>query len=165
MSKEFKAGDKVYCLMQHCEPKIYTVVVSDFNAVCPLTIETNDTFTVEGKLMHYSRMSYLIHATKENYDLLCKLHPNHVWEEPNKPTPPKKVIQSMLDDGWKYVPCLVTDTYLNKNNRIELISDIYDYAERPFRADITAWTYALPFDPQTGKVIIDYIDGNVVLGD
>lgn len=163
----FKAGDKVYCLINDCETKIYTVEQNVNAILYPVAIETGIMFTIEGKLYESSDIPSLIHATKENYDLLCKLYPNIEWEEPNKPATPKEVIQAMLDDGWVGVPCWVAVNckYLDKNSRIELVLDIHDDAERPFRADITAWTYALPFDPQTGKAIIDYIDGNVVLGD
>lgn len=99
MIKEFKAGDKVYCLGHDWETKIYTVERAVYASQYPVAIETNDTFTVEGKLYKYSEVPSMVYATKENYDLLCKLFPNQAWERPPEQPTPKEVIQAMLDDG------------------------------------------------------------------
>lgn len=84
MIKEFKAGDKVYCLGHDWETKIYTVELAASASHYPVAIETRDTFTVEGKLYESSEVPSLVYATKENYDLLCKLFPNQAWEKPHE---------------------------------------------------------------------------------
>ena len=147
----FKVGDKVYCLMNDGKTKIYTVEQDVSVGHYPIAIETGTTFTVEGKLYESSDIPSLIHATKENYDLLCELFPNQAWEEPHKPKTPREVIQAMLDDGWDNVPVV----YLENDGK-----ECLGYANKTYLS-----MSATPFNPETGKQIVDYIDGNVVLGD
>ena len=83
-----------------------------------------------------------------------------------KPTP-KKVIQKMLDDGWSCVPCAVSEEDLPFSEMIymDLISCInHTQSVTPFGSSVDSWVYAIPFDPKTSKQIIDYVDGEIILG-
>lgn len=64
----------------------------------------------------------------------------------------------MLDDGWKYVPCFVSDKYI-----VDCASDlIVKVLDDTFKSTLVKWYHAFPVDPRTGKLIIDYVDGQIV---
>lgn len=85
-------------------------------------------------------------ATQEWYEKLSYVYPN--LEKPPIKKSPKEIIQAMLDDGWNNVPVIYR----------EFEHECIGYANRTY-ATITT----IPFDPKTGKLIADYIDGKVVL--
>lgn len=78
---------------------------------------------------------------------------------------PKEVIQAMLDDGWIGVPCYVNDVDKrpSSNNRKDFITELIKVHEHTFSGNTYNWKYANPFDPKTGKAIIDYVDGRIIL--
>lgn len=106
----------------------------------------------------------IIHATAENHTLLEKLY-SVKFEAPPAPKNPKEIIQAMLDDGWIGVACYVNDTDKrpSKHNKKDLIVDIRDVNDGYiFGGNAYNWKGANPFDPKTGKIIIDYVDGEIV---
>ncbi|WP_323842549.1 MULTISPECIES: hypothetical protein [unclassified Moraxella] len=158
MSK-FKVGDLVYCLpLTHKISKITKVN------------EDNDVFLnkagwFKNTGLNVNGMPVILHATQENYELLSKLYPNVVFEPPPKRKEPKEIIRAMLESGWEYVPCYTgeTEKVLKSNHKKELIVGIKNNY-------FDSWAgggnkFAVPFDPKTGKTIIDFVDGEVVLGD
>lgn len=75
------------------------------------------------------------------------------------------LIQDMLND-WDYVPCKVSDSNIpfSDMSDADLISSIhYSNNTVEFRSLGCSWVYAIPFDPKTGKQIIDYVDGEIIL--
>ena len=75
------------------------------------------------------------------------------------------LIQAMLDD-WDYVPCKVSDSNIPFSDMTDadLISSIhYSNNTVEFRSLGCSWVYAIPFDPKTGKQIIDYDGGEIIL--
>ncbi|WP_323842599.1 MULTISPECIES: hypothetical protein [unclassified Moraxella] len=61
--------------------------------------------------------------------------------------------------------CWVGDDIKNPNDKsyTELIYSLSTDNEYQFTGQYNNWKYATPFDLKTGKVIIDYVDGEVVL--
>ncbi|AKG13491.1 hypothetical protein [Moraxella bovoculi] len=160
---KFNAGDKVYCIAGRYLPKVYTLEDFTHDPEFPLiVVETSCTFTADGKSYSNSTIPALIPATKENYKLLCKIFPDLTWEKPPKKPTPKKLITKMLNDGWESVPCYVRDSPKTKYKQA-LIQDILQEADFPYYDNKFSWKYAKPFDTKTGKLIIDYIDGKVIL--
>lgn len=75
------------------------------------------------------------------------------------------LIQAMLDD-WDYIPCKVSDSNIPFSDMTDadLICSIhYSNNTVEFRSLGCSWVYAIPFDPKTGKQIIDYVDGEIIL--
>lgn len=75
------------------------------------------------------------------------------------------MIYTMLDDGWKNIVCYVSDSEPNPNIHntrfpfvVNAIEDGEFYVRNGYK-----WEYATPFDPKTGKVIIDFVDGKAIL--
>lgn len=158
---EFNVGDLVYCLT--INNKISKITEAN---------EDNDVFLdkagwFKNTGLNVNGMPFIFHATQENYELLSKLYPNVEFEPPPKRKEPKEIIKAMLDDKWNTVPCYVHNENKTPSNlnRRELILEVRDYRENSFFSDTTIWRYATPFDPKTGKTIIDFVDGEVVLED
>lgn len=166
MKQEFKAGDKVYCPSEQVQ--IYTLRANDCG-IYPLIIKCDSfikSFTLYGHRYSGDPMPSILHATPENHELLCKLY-GVEFEAPPKPKTPKEVIQAMLDDEWEYVPLLtpITDDETEEITRLFPVLVSKSMWQNP---KITHEIHALlfqngvPVDPKTGKIIIDYIDGEIV---
>ena len=167
MSVKFKAGDKVYYPL--ITGKILTLAENDEDTTYPLEIRYgsyHDTFTYEGKEFMDALTPTIFHATSENHELLSKLYPDLKFEAPPKRKTSKEIIQAMLDDRWKQIPCIVSDI---KEIPVNLFStDLLvklELGDFPYICTGAHWRYAQPFDPRTGKTIIDYVDGEVILED
>lgn len=151
---KFKVGDLVYCPeVSHKILKIDTIEydciyfeVGEFG----LKIFTNDDFLIWE--------NWIFHATQENYELLSKIYPNVTFEPPPKRKEPKEIIKAMFDDGWKHIPCK------SQHNNGLYAEVIIEYMANNGKWD-GYWgvEYTIPFDPKTGKTIIDFVDGEVVL--
>lgn len=160
---EFKAGDKVYILLGGYPPKIYPLVECIHSEKHPLgLISTLDTFTKDGKFTVDSAIPSLVLATQENYEMLCKLFPDTPWEEPHKKPTPREIVERMLEDGWKSVPCYVKDNERNAPVR-RLIEEVTLGRYSPYYDGMFEWRFCKPYDPKTDKVIVDYVDGEVIL--
>lgn len=107
------------------------------------------TFYKNGVHLNHGKAQEIFHATQENYELLSKLYPNVSFEPPPKRKEPREIIKAMLKSGWECVPCIFT----NENGTKQIvIARRFDETNK-----------AIPFDPKTGKTIIDFVDGEVVL--
>lgn len=160
MKQKFKAGDKVYC--PRLGSKIFTVrQEKDYHGMDNLRVGV-----VGGRIVNFDSsgianpllckgQQVVTHATTESYEMLSKLYPNTEFEAPPKRKTPKEVIQAMLDSGWDSVPCYVSDDdeATAIRNGIKSLIDM---------GSIDSWDFCIPFCNRTGKVIIDYIDGEIV---
>lgn len=148
---KFKVGDRVYFPVHSTE--IFTVrksALADDGYPIAIKFKNKDTpivFFIDGRWSASQAASSLIKATQENYELLSKLHPSVEFEKPPVRRASREVIQAMLDDGWGRVP-------------------VYYYEGKEECCGYATKTYATmtaePFDPKTGKVIVDYVNGEIV---
>lgn len=164
---EFRVDDRVYYPTASTE---VLIAVENDNANYPIAVRLDEgseyTFTENGLAYKQNKTPLLFHATEENYELLSKLYPDVKFEPPPKRKTPRETIQAMLDDGWKQIPCFTSDF-------TEIPVDLFstdllvklDLGISPYICTGSHWRYAQPFDPKTGKTIIDYVDGEVVLED
>lgn len=148
---EFKVGDLVY--YPNISNKIGKIVGTSViaNDPCCLKVDIDETaifVTKDGKFVVNAPIPVIYHATQKNYEWLSATFPNVTFEPPQKRKEPKEVIKAMLESGWKSVPVLYT----------ERGSECIGYAKKTYLT-----MTAIPFDPKTGKTIIDFIDGEVVL--
>lgn len=172
MKQEFKVGDRVYCLRLGNE--IFTVhQEKDCHDMDNLWVGI-----VGGRRVNFDNsgishdllrkgQQVVTHATTESCEMLSKLYPNTEFEAPPKPKTPKEVIQAMLDSGIKYIICDVRNNILDEG-----LKKNHDYTHKDvihgfnvydnFYGCNGVWKEATPVDPKTGKVIIDYIDGEIV---
>lgn len=139
MSK-FKIGDMVYCQAIN-------------NKISKITKANEDNYVFLNKAgwfkntgLNGNGMPIILHATQENYELLSKLYPNVAFEPPPNRKEPKEIIKAMLESGWEYVVVENDECHF-------LVFDIDLDDDRDLK----------PFDPKTGKVIIDFVGGKVVL--
>lgn len=141
----FKKGDWVYCPMT--TNKVMQVS-SRLNIQYQGIDGTNNTIGVYrgGKWSKQHHNPVIFPATQEWYEKLVPIYPD--LEPPPKRKDPKQVIQAMLDDGWKNVPVI----YWERGN------ECIGYANQVYLT-----MTATPFDPKTGKTIIDYVNGEVIL--
>lgn len=163
----FKAGDKVY--YPSATNKVLTV--SSDMRVWYLGIDagsandlTNANFRPNGRLYTQHHNPAIFPATQEWYDKLIHVYPD--LEKPPKHKTQKEVIQAMLDDGWRGVPCYVSNFDISGSNKRDIIvrfGSTCDYVYR--NTDSYGWRFAKPYDPRTGKTIVDYVDGKIVLED
>ncbi|UZA02941.1 hypothetical protein [Moraxella bovis] len=162
MKETFKAGDKVY-FPAHGFNIHELKGASDFTYPINLTIGTQRfSFTEQGYFIYGQGVPSIFLATRENHKKLTEFY-SMAFEEPPKPKLPREVIQAMLDDGWKYVPCFVSDSkmYPDTTCSLTLIKSIKDNGL--FRdTSKLYWSYAVPFDLKTSKPIIDYVNGQIV---
>lgn len=140
---KFKVGDKVY---RGLKGEIRTVE------------------RVEIKSLHFAEggcdfIKHCCHATQENYEMLCKLYPHIEFEAPPKPLSGSDLARAMLDKGWKYVPCYVSNT--SDKNAVELddCGVIYTVNHNGNFQDGygETWCHAVPFDPRTGEPLTESI--------
>lgn len=158
---EFEVGDKVYC--PEVSHKIFTII--EFYDVDDIFLTVGDSGLALKLLISPDETGLqlsdvLCHATPENHRML-----GVEFEAPPAPKNPKEIIQAMLDDGWIGVACYVNDSDKrpSKHNKKDLIVDIHDVNDGYiFGGNAYNWKGANPFDPKTGKIIIDYVDGEIV---
>lgn len=81
---------------------------------------------------------------------------------PTKDT--KELIQALLDSGKKYVICRVSIRHPDPDSDDPLAAIEEVLPDGLFCDDWgQSWIFATPFDPDTGKNIIDFVDGKAVL--
>lgn len=161
---KFKVGDLVYFPIQtHKVLKLIENHYESSKECYPFMFEgdKHTILTELGTFEYGDLLPPILHATQENYELLSKLYPNVTFEPPPKRKEPREIIKAMLESGWKYVACMVSD-YKDDSNYTDLITGVQDNHTYPFGGDCD-WKYAIPFDPKTGKTIIDFVDGKVIL--
>lgn len=157
----FKEGDKVYY------PDISNEILILEKTTNPshpfkVTLEHGVTrsFTTDGRRLYFNEKPSIFPATQEWYDKLVHVYPD--LEKPPKRKEPIDIILAMIND-WHYIPCRVGD-HKDEIDYTDLINAIA-YSDTPSFIGSSEWKYAEPFDPHTGKGIIDYVDGEIVLED
>lgn len=165
---EFKVDDLVYYPAMSNKLLKVTPRLDSYFPLFIVYEAGRDSFTRNGCLYKDGIAPSIFHATQENYELLCKLYPNVEFEPPPKRKEPKEIIKAMLESGWVGVACYVNDidkrpSKYNKKDLIVLVKD--DSFEHIYSGNYCNWKYANPFDPKTGKTIIDFVDDEVVLED
>ena len=98
------------------------------------------------------------HATQENYEMLCNLYPHIKFEQPPKPLTGSDLARAMLDKGWKYVPCYISDSSdthaleRQTRNAAVIIGTHKDHPSFFIYGSGKSFIYhAVPFDPRTGE--------------
>lgn len=143
----FKVGDKVYYLRG--SNKILTIKETSYGQY-PFIIETKigySTFTFHGKEFTGDSNPSIFPATQEWYEKLVQIYPN--LEPPAKRKNQVEIIKAMLESGWYRVPVFVDGHFF-------FVSSTFEYTKKD-------WQLFYPFDLKTGKAIIDFVDGEVVL--
>ena len=147
---KFKVGDKVYVGLTGKIRKIDSFNSNDGS----ITYSHNDITT-------YSKNKDVVKATQENYEMLCKLYPHIEFEQPTKPLTGSDLCRAMLDKGWKYVPCYVSNT--SDKNAVELddCGVIYTVNHNGNFQDGygETWCHVVPFDPRTGEPLTEAVLG------
>lgn len=154
----FKEGDRVYYPLM--SDKILTVKRHGKDNIC-IDVEPRGSmlFNINGKRTGIHMTESLFHAIQINYELLTNLYPHIQFEEP-KPTP-AAIVKKMLNDGYTYVICNI----LLPNNVVKDIVRGYD--DNLLFGEYGNYDYdqVIPLDSHTGKIIIDYKEGKLVLED
>ena len=170
-----KHGDLVYYPVASNSPIRVDEFVTHANGraypiIIPMQENGKRSFTRDGKMYTCDKNPTIFPATQEWYEKLVLVYPN--LEAPPPPAPKKSsmdVIKAMLDDGYSRIPCYVSVINEEPNNEmcIDLLLDIDDSgsSSTPCRCVGGKWKYARPFDVKTGRVIVDYVDGQAVLED
>ena len=140
----FKVGDKVY---KYGETDVKTVLE-----------------VFEDGHMRISKYPYRVnhevicHATPENHALLSKPFPAIEFEQPPKPLTGSDLARAMLDKGWKYVPCYISDSSdthaleRQTRNAAVIIGTHKDHPSFFIYGSGKSFIYhAVPFDPRTGE--------------
>lgn len=158
----FKAGDLVYCPMATNEvlkvaPSLNIRYKDATGYIMTIGVYDN------GKWTDTHHNPAIFPATQEWYDKLVHVYPN--LEKPLVKKTPKDIIQAMLDDGKAGVVCYVSDDNPQPPKGINkvLITAIKNDTKYMFRSYDNCFRYAVPFDLDTGKIIVDYVNGEVVL--
>lgn len=154
----FKEGDRVYYPLM--SDKILTVKRHGKDNIC-IDVEPRGSmlFNINGKRTGIHMTESLFHATQINYELLTNLYPHIQFEEPI-PTS-VTIVKKMLNDGYTYVICNILLT----NNVVKDIVRGYD--DNLLFGEYGNYDYdqVIPLDIYTGKIIVDYKEGKLVLED
>ena len=147
VESKFKVGNKVY---KYGETDVKTVLEV-----------FEDGYMRISNYPHRVNHESLCYATPENHAMLSKPYPHIEFEQPTKELKGSDLARAMLEKGWKFVPCYVSDvsddeaidrkyyaTVENKNptNGYSFIS-----------TGETDWKYAVPIDPRTGNPLTESI--------
>lgn len=165
MKNKFKAGDRVYC--PHLTSNILRCVYSK-NSPSLLAIEYHNKLidiTKDGKFWNKQGLvNDVFPATQEWYELLSRTYPDVTFEQLPEPKEPKEIIKAMLESGKWHLVNYVVYGNANQKTKNKVIS------KRQFRAmnyDDYFGRYAYcnveVIDPNTGKTIIDFVNGEAVL--
>lgn len=145
VESKFKVGDKVY---YGSEPDVLTILEFDV-----------DGWARMDSWAGFVDSSRLCHATPENYERLQATFTDIEFEQPPKPLTGSDLARAMLDKGWKYVPCYMSNT--SDKNAVELddCGVIYTVNHNGNFGDGYGeiWCHAVPFDPRTGEPLTESI--------
>lgn len=94
----------------------------------------------------------LLHATPENYELLCKLYPHIEFEQPTKPLSGDDIVRAMLKKGIKNVLCLW-------GNGDKIIIDRLDYKGSLMSTNCNIVGGLTPIDWYTGEPLTEAVLG------
>lgn len=168
---QFKAGDLVYC------PSLGTEVF-EIESMLVQGSEKSNTLRINGvvgflefntegvDVSSHLKYRLVFPANEENRKMLSELHGVEFRKYGHSNT-----IQSMLDDGYKFVVCYVGNYYnkdedLIRKAEFDMVTSVekaepFDY----FYTPTTNWDKAVPVDPKTGRVITSYSDGKMIFKD
>ena len=138
----FKVGDKVY---KYGKTDVKTV-----------SEVFEDGYMRISSYPHRVNHEVICHATQENYEMLCKLYPHIEFEQPPKELKGSDLARAMLEKGWKFVPCFVSDE--NEWDAVASCNtdNIISYEDGEFWSN-DSYQYAVPFDPRTGEPLTESI--------
>ena len=140
----FKVGDKVY---KYGETDVKTVLEV-----------FEDGYMRISNYPHRVNHEVICHATPENHAMLSKPYPHIEFEQPPKPLTGSDLARAMLDKGWKYVPCYISDSSdthaleRQTRNAAVIIGTHKDHPSFFIYGSGKSFIYhAVPFDPRTGE--------------
>ena len=157
MSKEFKAGDLVYCpQLDQC---VFTVQPSQRYPTHLFKICRDDSLawflTAEGKLYEFHEAAIIFHATHENQRILEQLHGIKLEDAPDKPTS-RDIVKSRLAKGEKFVPCYAHWNIVDPNHLCFRVYIQGIHEDGRFIDDNhELWEHVTPFDPVTDEPITE----------
>ena len=88
------------------------------------------------------------HATQENYELLSRLYPHIKFDQPPKPLTGSDLARAMLDRGWQYIPCYVSNYGESEAQKPCIVRKFSSNGQ--FVSEFEFYNNAVPFDPRTG---------------
>lgn len=153
---KFKTGDLVYCPSE--TTKICQLKDGEYSSM-PLIIEISTQIpseiylTADGKLNIGKDVCYIVHATQENYELLCKLYPNVEFEPP-----PKIEITNKKQAIEKYRDTPLNFSGYNKNT-------FYFQSESEKMCVVCNPCYVYDFevsDKETINTLLEYLDNDEI---
>ncbi|WFF39249.1 hypothetical protein LU290_03235 [Moraxella nasibovis] len=160
----FKEGDKVYYPTVSNKALTLRASVGSGPYIVGLVwggIGDKDSFTADGKRYHTDPNPSIFPATQEWYDKLVHVYPD--LENPPTQKGAIDIILAMIEADWGYIPCRVSDDE-DDFDYVDLINSIILTSTASYVGS-KEWKFAVPFDPQTNKNIIDFVNGEIVLED
>jgi len=145
LEPKFKVGDKVY---KYGETDIKTVLEV-----------FEDGYMRISNYPHRVNHESLCYATPENHALLSKPYPHIEFEQLPKELKGSDLCRAMLEKGWKYLPCFVSnesDDFAQKTKLTDLIIALDGDRSKEFVGD-DVWKYAVPIDLRTGDPLTESI--------
>ena len=137
---KFEVGDKVY---SNLSGRIETIE----------EIKDKALYSISGR---YMVASASCQATQENYEMLCKIYPHIEFEKPPVALKGSNLCRAMLDKGWKYVPCYVSDVSEKDAEECQCDEIVISFRDDEFIAN-DYWQYAVPFDLRTGEPLTEEV--------
>lgn len=154
---KFKVGDKVYC--PHINNRISKITRD--NGDGDVFLNLAGWFKDTG--LNDNGIPIVFYATEENHTLLEKLY-GIEFEKLQVRKEPKQIIQAMFNSGKWFLVNYVIYNNVNQKPKNKVITkqnfhtmNFDDYFNRYAYCNIEV------IDPETGKTIIDFVDGKVVL--
>lgn len=100
-------------------------------------------------------VSNICHATPENYERLQATFPHIEFEKPTKELTGSDLCRAMLDKGWKYVLCWVSNYGEDMRGAIDFVYSRNHSGQ--FKAGGGNFNHAVPFDPRTGEPLTESV--------
>ncbi len=137
---KFKVGDKVY-----------TGLTGDIKTIDEIVNEYPPIYKVVSKQGYTPRLKQeaIALATQENYERLQSTFTEIEFEQPPKPLTGSDLARAMLDKGWKYVPCYVSNYGESEAQKPCIVRKFSSSGQ--FVSDFEFYNHAVPFDPKTGE--------------
>ena len=149
---KLKVGDKVYVGLTGKIARVTKIIDDDVVNVANKNNEVR------------AWISNICHATPENYERLQATFPDIEFEQPPKPLTGSDLARAMLDSGWKYVLCYISDSSdthaLERQTRtIAVITGTHK--DHPsffvYGSGKSFISHAVPFDPRTSEPLTESI--------
>ena len=161
MSKEFKAGDKVYYPQAgHSIFEVQKHPLIEYALKIYPDNGTAEIFTEDGKRYSADKAVSICHTTPEKQKQLEELHGIKLEDASVKPTS-KEIVKAYLDRGDKNVCCWVSDFVETPTsvNEWVYISDYMDDSHPFTTPSGCGWKFATPFDHTTLQPITELPKG------